>query len=95
MRSTALAYTRGGVLTDHIKALRETGERVQIRSLFHFDGIAENGFSAVFLEIDNQRIRNAYETANIPVTVFSEIEKTDTQPKESHGLSTRGRKRKI
>lgn len=106
MKTAALVYTLGGRLVPAVKAMREGRERIEMRSLRHF-GVAESGVHAVFLEIDDSRIRESYESQGIPVTVLGlDAEKAEaavvvveaaqtTNPQEpSNVTNRRGRNRK-
>jgi hypothetical protein len=82
MKTVALVYTLGGRLVPAVMALREAGERIQVRSIQHF-GVAESGVHAVFLEVEDSRIRESYESQGVPVSVLeSGAEEVEDAPVE-------------
>ena len=71
-------YTVAGLWTASATKLKETGERVYIRSLPNFCGAVDSYFDSVVLEIEAPSIREAYERVGIPVAV--EALSTPTPP---------------
>lgn len=78
MKKVHLAYTLGGVLSRAVLALRESGLHVQVRALRCF-GSVESTVRGVFIEVEDSRIRDAYESKGISVSIFvAEKENTAT-----------------
>lgn len=67
----AVAYTIDGSAVP-VQALRDAGEAIAVRNIRFFDGV--EGFDAVALEVEDERIREAYESAGATVTVIPAAE---------------------
>ena len=64
----AVAYTIGGSAAP-VQALRDAGETIAIRNIGYFDGV--EGYQVVGLEVEDERIRAAYESVGANVSVIA------------------------